>query len=171
MRMTIVTAYIVHSCAVFRIRLGYSFVPLFSSSYIVVRCYCRIHIIHCKVIKVDDLFSPGKELISTRSARVGLPNACRSIWCNNVQAYFSGLIKSVKGSNCCCNKWDVATDALTILPRSPTQYGPWKSHATPLDVAMPMCPINGISQVIGGSGDHRIVKDSGFSSARALVGS
>jgi hypothetical protein len=50
-----------------------------------------------------------------------------------------------------------------IRPRSPTEYGPWKSHATPLEVVIPMCPMNGRNQVIGGSGDHTIEKERGWS--------
>lgn len=48
-----------------------------------------------------------------------------------------------------------------IRPRSPTEYGPWKSHATPPEVAMPMWPMNGNIHVIGGKGDQRIANANG----------
>jgi len=49
-----------------------------------------------------------------------------------------------------------------MRPRSPTAYGPWKSHATPLDVAMPMWPMNGKNIVMGGRGDHSMLKARGW---------
>ncbi|KAL3785723.1 hypothetical protein ACHAW5_004665, partial [Stephanodiscus triporus] len=49
-----------------------------------------------------------------------------------------------------------------MRPRSPTEYGPWKSHATPSDVAIPMWPMNGNIHVMGGRGDHRIVNARGW---------
>lgn len=50
-----------------------------------------------------------------------------------------------------------------IRPRSPTEYGPWKSHATPFEVAMPMWPMKGSIHVMGGNGDQRMVNANGWS--------
>jgi len=49
-----------------------------------------------------------------------------------------------------------------IRPRSPTAYGPWKSQATPFEVAMPIWPMNGKNIVMGGNGDHRMVYARGW---------
>ena len=123
MRMTIVTAYVVHSGAIFGVCFGYCLVPLFCSAlymmfiwnsqhyylqniFVSIFCCRRTSIVSNSYIYI---YSPGNALTSIRRALVALPNAMR--------------------------------------PRSPTEYGPWKSHATPRDVVMPMCPMNGMSQV------------------------